>query len=351
MRRAAPAIALFFLSPLIAEFLLGDFTLAALGYLLFLAPMYGGGAVLIREVVRRTGRGWPSMVVLALAYGVFEEGITTQSLFNPDYAHHHLLGKGFLPGLGIALPWTLYVLALHTVWSMSVPIALTEEWTDRRTVPWLRTPGLVVATVLFVVGAVVTTLGSYANGRFMASWPQLITVAVVTLALIVAAFAIPRRAAAAPVLPAGTVSADSPAGSAGSPGPAGAKVAPAPWTVLALTLAAGALIMLSFRLDAVPGVLGMLVAFAGVTAAIRAWSKRAGWDGRHRLAAAAGAVLTYAWHSFTLSPLGGDGPIVTPVSKVVFALAAVVLLGLEAQRVRRRRASTADREAVEALAH
>ena len=194
MRRVAPAFALFFLSPLVAEYLLGDFTFAVLGYLILLGPMYGGGAVLIREVVRRTGRGWPSLVLLALAYGVFEEGIATQSLFNPDYANAHLLETGFVPALGIAIPWTLYVLALHTVWSISVPIALVEEASGRRTTPWLRTFGLVVAAVLFTVGAVATTVSSYANGHFLASWPQLLTVAVVVIALIVAAFTIPHRA-------------------------------------------------------------------------------------------------------------------------------------------------------------
>jgi hypothetical protein len=55
MRRAAPAIALFFLSPLVAEFLLGDFTILQLPYLFLLAPAYGGAAVLIREVSRRAG--------------------------------------------------------------------------------------------------------------------------------------------------------------------------------------------------------------------------------------------------------------------------------------------------------
>ena len=236
-----------------------------------------------------------------------------------------------MPALGIAVPWTLYVLALHTVWSISVPIALVEEWTERRTVPWLRTPGLVVAAVLFVLGAVVTTLSSYSNGHFMASWPQLATVAVVVAALIVAAFALPRRAG------------ERPAGVVG-------RTAPAPWIVLVLTLAGGALVMLSFRLDAVPAVLGMVVAYAGVTAAMLVWSRRAGWDGRHRLAAAGGALLTYAWHSFLVHPLGGAGPIITPVSKVIFALAAVLLLGAEVLRVRRRVAST-ERPAAELALH
>ncbi len=67
-----PAIALYFLAPLVAEYLLGDFPLTYLPLLLLLAPMYGGGALLIREVTRRLGRGWPTMMVLALAYGVFE---------------------------------------------------------------------------------------------------------------------------------------------------------------------------------------------------------------------------------------------------------------------------------------
>jgi hypothetical protein len=78
MRRVAPAFVLFFLSPLVAEFLLGDFTLAAIGYLVLLAPMYGGGALLVRELTRRAGRGWPTIVLLALAYGVLEEGIATR---------------------------------------------------------------------------------------------------------------------------------------------------------------------------------------------------------------------------------------------------------------------------------
>src|SRR6185295_14763012 len=154
MRRVAPAIALYFLSPLVAEFLLGDFTLAQLTFLLALAPAYGGAAVVIRELTRRAGRGWPTIILLALAYGVLEEGLETQSLFNPNYLNAHLLDHGFVPALGIAIPWTLFVLALHTVWSVSTPIALVEEWTTRRTTPWLRLPGLIVFAVLAVAGAV-----------------------------------------------------------------------------------------------------------------------------------------------------------------------------------------------------
>src|SRR5438552_5832625 len=216
MRRVAPAFALFFLSPLIAEFLLGDFTVAGLAALILLGPMYGGGAILIREVVRRTGRGWPTMVTLALAYGVLEEGIFTQSLFNPNYAGQHLLADGLLP-------WAVFVLALHTIWSISVPIALVEGLVpDRRTTPWLKTPGLIVTTALFLIGATVTTFGSYADGHYWASWPRLLAVAVVAVALVVVAFMLPTiQPTIQPTRP-GTVS---------------------PWLVLTTSLAGGVVFM------------------------------------------------------------------------------------------------------------
>jgi hypothetical protein len=51
----APAIGLFFVAPLVAEFLLGNLPIKLLPALIVLAPLYGVGAVLIREMVRRTG--------------------------------------------------------------------------------------------------------------------------------------------------------------------------------------------------------------------------------------------------------------------------------------------------------
>jgi hypothetical protein len=67
VRRLAPVLALFFLAPLVAEFFLGDFSILQLPLIVPLAPMYGGGAILIRELARRTARGWPTIAVLAPA--------------------------------------------------------------------------------------------------------------------------------------------------------------------------------------------------------------------------------------------------------------------------------------------
>src|SRR5581483_10578362 len=88
------ALLLLLLAPLVAEFLLGDFTLRQIGFIVIFIPQYGGGALLVREVARRVGGRWPTIVLLALAYALVEEGFTTQSLFNPNYAGQRLLDFG-----------------------------------------------------------------------------------------------------------------------------------------------------------------------------------------------------------------------------------------------------------------
>jgi hypothetical protein len=316
MRRLAPAFALFFLAPLVAEFFLGDFPITYLGVLFALAPLYGGGALLIREVTRRAGRGWPSILLLALAFGVLEEGLLTQSLFNPDYVNAHLLDEGFVPALGIAIPWTIFVLTLHTVWSIGTPVALVEEATvSRREQPWTRTPGLIAASTLFVVGCVVTFQFTYSDSHFLASPAQLAVSGLVVVALVTVALVLPRRPDNAEAAPAG-------------------RGVPAAWTVFAGALAAGAVFMLVDEL--VPWQIGVVVVpvmLAAVIVCVLRWSGRPGWGPWHRLALAAGAVLTYTWHAFTMGSVKGGNPTIDLVSHVIFALAAIGILGVVARRV------------------
>ena len=127
-RKLSAVIALFFVAPLVAEYLLGDLPLKLLPALIVLAPAYGGAALLIHETARRTGRGWPTMLMLGAAYTVIGEGLVTQSLFNHDYLkmQMHLLDPAYIPALGIGGWWTLFMFNLHTFWSMGVSIALVE---------------------------------------------------------------------------------------------------------------------------------------------------------------------------------------------------------------------------------
>ena len=51
----------------------------------FLMPLYGAGALLVRESARRLGRGWPTIALFAAAYALIEEGPVDQMIFNPGY--------------------------------------------------------------------------------------------------------------------------------------------------------------------------------------------------------------------------------------------------------------------------
>lgn len=319
MRRLAPALALFFLAPLVGEFFLGDFPITYLPLILALAPLYGGGALLIREISRRTQRGWPTIVVLALAFGVFEEALLTQSLFNPDYAGVHLLDAGFVPALGIAIPWTIFVLTLHTVWSISTPIALVEESTARpRTQPWLGRTGLVVTALLFVAGSIFTFLTSYGQGQFLASPLQLGISAVVVAGLVVIALRVPQ----VPV-----------------PRRHREGRVPQPWLVFAISLVAGGVFMAGDSLPVWAGVPVVVLALAAITVLIGRWSACSGWGSWHRYALAAGAVLTYSWHAFATTPVIGGAPVVNMVSHVIYAVAALGILWFVTTRIRRHETS------------
>jgi hypothetical protein len=312
VRRVRPAITLFLLAPLVAEFLLGDLPINLLPALLILAPMYGGGALLIREVVRRARRGWPTILVLALAYAVFEEAFTTQTLFNPNYLglHLHLLEPAYIPGLGMGGWWTVFVLTLHTVWSISVSIALAEALVpDRTTAPWLGWPGLAVTSLLFALGAVASTLLTLRGDRFHASAAQFGGAALVCVILIGIAFGLPRASSART---AGWV--------------------PSPWLVGAGALAAGSGFLLIPQRWGWGAVGAYLALDLLVIVLVSLWSHRAGWDGRHRLALAGGAALAYAWHAFLQTPAVGNSGMVDRVGNAVFAIALVVLLGMAARR-------------------
>ena len=71
-----------------------------------------------------------------------------------------------------------------------------------------------------------------------------------------------------------------------------------------------------------------------VIAAVVIWSRRADWDGRHRLSLAAGAALAYGWHAFVQAPAVGNQGTVNRIGNVVFALGAIALIAIAARKNR-----------------
>ena len=307
-----PALGLIFLAPLVAEFLLGNLPVKLLPALIVLAPMYGGGALLIRESVRRAGRGWPSILLLGMAYAIFEEAFTTQSLFNPNYLKLNLglLTPAFIPALGISAWWTLWMFMVHGIWSISTPIALVEACVpDRARTPWLGRWGLVVAVVVFLFGAVATTAIGYRQDHFMASRAQFAGAALVVVVLAALAFMIrPQRRYA------GYIS------------------SPSPWLVgvVALFFASTALFVpMHWGWGAVAALLGL---DAAMVLLVIAWSRKRGWGLKHQLALGGGAALAYGWHAFLQHPAVGKVDPSVRVGNAIFLAGAIALIWFAARR-------------------
>lgn len=309
-RSIAAAIALFFTAPLVAEFLLGDLPIKMLSALIALAPMYGGGALLIREVVRRTGRGWPSIFVLGAAYTLLEEGFTTQSLFNPDYLHlhGHFLTHAWIPFLHMGAWWTLFMFNLHTFWSISVSIALVEALVpERAEQPWLGRLGDSIVGLVFLLGCAACTAITLRGDRFLASPAEFLGAGLGCLALIVVAFLLPSRRSHA----------------AGS--------TPSPWIAGAVALAVGLGVLLTpptWNWGAVAVMLAIDVAFLAFLSVL---SSRTTWTLLDTFSLGAGGALAYGLHAFIAKPLFGS-VLAARISNGIFLAAALAVITIGARR-------------------
>ena len=124
------ALTLFILAPVVGEMLSGStpplLFINPLS-LLFQTGLYGSAALLVRELVRRRGLGWPNIFVLGAAYGVLEEGLVVTSWFNPRWPDLGTLGS-YGRALEVNLVWALGLTAYHAVVSIAIPIALAEAF-------------------------------------------------------------------------------------------------------------------------------------------------------------------------------------------------------------------------------
>ncbi|WP_399084121.1 hypothetical protein ACGH2B_03925 [Streptomyces sp. BBFR2] len=316
-RRAAPVAGLLLLSPFCAEYLVGyqgvlTNPVELLVAVVFVLPIYGAPAVLIRDLTRRAGRGWPTLLLLATAAGLIQAGWVDQSLFN-----HRDFADGPLPTL---LPWLdadagqlLTFVVGHVVWSFGAPVAVVESCVpDRAGRPWLGRWGTAVLAAVYLAGTVFFTYQLVVLPGFHARPGQLAAVGVAVAAAVGAAFALPRRAAR----------------TSGS--------APPPWCAggVALVLL-GAFVTLNDQW-AWRGVAVAVAALTLLGALLAYWSRRPGWGRGHRLAVAGAALLLYAGLAFVVNPENVPPSVLHTVRGAVL-LGVVALLYGAARRVARAR--------------
>ena len=128
-----PKLSLYLLTPGIIEYLSGS---SPVYYLLLnpiifalqlavVASLYLPGALLIREAMIRWRKGWGSVLLMGAAYGILEEGPAVDTLFNPKSSPAVSNGLGsYGHWLGVSWVWGAWVIPLHMVFSIALPIFL-----------------------------------------------------------------------------------------------------------------------------------------------------------------------------------------------------------------------------------
>lgn len=305
-----PALTLFIASPMIAEYLLGNIAIDLWWLLPVLAPLYGGAALLVREIAVRWHAGWRGIFLLGTAFGLWQEGLLTHSLFDPDYLGLRLLDYGYLPALGVGMWWTVFVIGLHAIWSMAAAIGLAHAlWPTRAALPWLSGKGaaMVVTLLLFGTAAAMSMEERHTAG---ASGAQRVATGVAIAALVASAWKVGR---------------DVPPALNSKAPPRASRVAVASFGLLS------SFMLSTWTMSVVPAIacVGMMLTALGLLAVlVRRWSASAEWNARHELGLVTGALGTYMWWSLTLpATVTRSSPSIDTAGNLVLSgLAATLLL-------------------------
>ena len=270
------ALTLFFLAPICGEVLSSstpptEFLLNPIN-LIYQPALYGSGALLIREIVRRRGLAWSNLLLLGAVYGILEEGVVTNTWFTSS------AGVGYLGVYGRLLDvnwiWALELTAFHAVVSIAIPIVLVDAlFPQIAGLPWLRTAGSCLFTAVFTCAVLAGAIGwgffLYAREGYHHP-PAIYLLAVV---LTIGGFVLGLRLRL--------------------PEPAPARRAPPTlWRLRFLAFAATITFFLIVwvvpkvvSVALVPGAL-LLILLSGLALLLRRWSTVPYWGGPHRLALA-----------------------------------------------------------------
>lgn len=154
MRRLAPVILLFFLSPAVGELLSGSAPpveyFQPIGFIV-IHLLYGCGAILVRELTVRWQKGWLTMFVLGAVYGILEEGLTIKSFFDPNWMNLGILNSYERWG-GVNWVWCVEFTLYHAIISIRIPIIpVGLVFPDRGHELWLGCQGLVILSSLLAI--------------------------------------------------------------------------------------------------------------------------------------------------------------------------------------------------------
>ncbi len=327
-QRAAPAVALLLLSPIVVNVLFGAIRITFILAVLPAAGAWGLGTLIIRDLVRRRRQGWTAILLLGVALAIAEECVFLQTSLLPliGVDPNHVYGRAF----GVNWPYLLWALGYESVWAVALPILLVEwMYSERRNGPWMGRKGLAIASVVFVVAGLVRWYG-WTQVFVPQNFPQ--------WAHQPSPFTIAAALAAIGMLVVSGLNAQSSSG----PVRSASGAAPRPWLVgiaaLVVGLAWFVLLFLAYGAAptlpvGVPLLAGVGLAGVAILMANR-WIHRPGWRDLHSLALASGALLASMSAGFLVLKGGGASPI-DFVGKALLngiAILGLIHLGMKFQR-------------------
>jgi hypothetical protein len=324
-----PVLTLLFVSPIVVELLFGSTYITIISSLLPEIGFYGGGALIIRYIARRQNRGWFSILLLGMAFAVFEEFLVVQTSVSPVLFTSVSSSSIYGRVLGVNWVYFLWAVGYENVWGIVLPISLTEIiFPAQRKEQWLGKTGLAVVVVIFVFSSVISwyiwtqVVVPSTIGFVYSPSPSLIVLSLVMIAVLATIALGPWTK----LLSRKRTS----------------RKAPSPWIAgsafFGLGLAWFALI--AFTFDAVPNVPSALalsygVILAGTTPFLASRIRMSiDWQDSHSLAIICGGLGASMLAGFWAS---GIVLTINIVGKIIFNMVAVGLLWYLALKVRGRR--------------
>ncbi|MEO7691942.1 MAG: hypothetical protein ABIS51_21840 [Sphingomonas sp.] len=323
--RAAPAILLMLLAPLLTEVLPGATRFSAIFVLPVEIAVWGGGAVLIREMARRKGLGWQSLLLLALALAIAEECLIQQTSLAPLVIK--LKGVEYARWMGVNYVYLLWALAYESVLVVMLPVLLTELlFPARRSEGWLSKTGGVIVSLFFALGCFLAWFSwtQFARVNVFHLPPYTPPLVAVLIAIgMMAGLALlavgPRRKAFAPARP---------------------KRPPSPWLVapggIVWSVLLYGMVLLAFGIaPQVPPIVpvgGWIIMVAAVLGVLPHWTAHADWRPAHRYALVFGVVGGAMAVSFVGFIWAAPADLWFKIVTNAIAVALLVWLGLSLRR-------------------
>lgn len=288
---------------------------AILFALVFFMALYGAPALLARELVRRAGWGWPSLLLLALALGIAQACLIDQSLFSTDYLGFEgweaSRQAAFIPLFGFSANQAFIFIIGHVIFSFGAPIAVAEAWRPHRAwQPWLGPIGIGIAVFAYLSTALLVAFDPSSRS---ASTPQFVISVVLVAACLLAAWGVGRAFSLRALPEAGTSAAS-------------------PMIVFVATLLPALVLAGDLLGENWAGFAVNLTITAAIGALVWWQARRTDWDIRHVAAVALAFLVSRGVLAFTYFPLIGQVEPFPKYAHNVVMLAATLIAGWFALR-------------------